>query len=144
MLTEICQELRNWFDLNRYYGSFKISDGALTADFLVPNQYFRIKGSIFNDGVHKFGVDELEDEDFEGEVWALGIPQAVIQLSEDIDAWKTKYENVDSEAMSPYTSESFGGYSYSKGTSAMSVSGKDIATGWKAVFASQLNRWRKI
>lgn len=141
MLTELCQELRNWFDLDRRYGEFTISGGALTADFLVAGQYYRIKGSIFNDGVHKFGVDELDDETFKGEVWALGIPKAVIDLAEEIEAWKAKYESAGSAAMSPFTSESFGGYSYSKNETASSSAS---ATGWKAVFASSLNRWRKI
>lgn len=146
MLTELCQELRNWFDLDRRYGTFTISGGALTADFLVQGQYYRIKGSIFNDGVHQFGDEtDLVDETFNGEVWAMGIPKAVIELSEQIDAWKTKYESIDSQSMSPYQSESFGGYSYSKAsTSAAAGSAASTPTGWKAVFASALNRWRKI
>ena len=146
MLTELCQELRNWFDLDRKYGTFTISGGALTADFLVNGQYYRIKGSIFNDGVHKFGdnKDTLTNETFEGEVWALGIPKAVIDLAGRITEWRTKYEAVNSAAMSPFQSESFGGYSYSKSGSGTSGSAASTPTGWKAVFASELNRWRKI
>lgn len=147
MLTELCQELRNWFDLNRYEGTFTISGGTLTADFLQEGQYFRIIGSIFNDGVHKYGdaSDVLDDEEFTGSVWALGIPKAVVQLADDIDAWAAKYESVNSQAMSPYQSESFGGYSYQKAsTSAAQGSAASTPTGWKTVFASNLNRWRKI
>ena len=146
MLTELCQELRNWFDLDRRYGTFEISGGALTADFLVQGQYYRIKGSIFNDGVHQFGDEtDLVDETFRGEVWAMGIPKAVVELSEQIDAWKAKYEAVDSQAMSPFQSESFGGYSYSKGSGSTAASAAaSTPTGWKSVFASSLNRWRKI
>lgn len=145
MLTELCQELRNWFDLDRKYGTFTISGGALTADFLQPGQYYRIKGSVFNDGVHQFGTDEIIDETFTGEVWALGIPKAVIDLADEITEWKAKYEVVNSQAMSPFQSESFGGYSYSKGSgSAASGAAASTPTGWKAVFASSLNRWRKI
>ena len=146
MLTDLCQELRNWFDLERYEGTFTISGGALTADFLQTNQYYRIIGSIFNDGVHKYGdpTDILEDEEFKGAVWALGIPKAVICLDKQIDEWIAKYGGVDSVAMSPYTSESFGGYSYSKGSNLAAVTSANSATGWKAMFASQLNRWRKI
>ena len=146
MLTDLCQELRNWFDLNRYEDTFTISGGTLTADFLLDGQYFRIIGSVFNDGVHKYGDsgDVLEDETFTGAVWALGIPKAVLQLNDDIDAWIAKYGGADSNAMSPYTSESFGGYSYSKGSNLASVTSANSATGWKAMFASQLNRWRKI
>lgn len=146
MLTELCQELRNWFDLNRYEGTFTISGGTLTADFLQQGQYFRIIGSVFNDGVHKYGdnTDVLTNEVFTGSVWALGIPKAVIQLAAEIAEWKTKYESVNSQSMSPFTSESFAGYSYTKSSSSSSGTAGASPTGWKAVFASSLNRWRKI
>lgn len=144
MLTELCQELKNWFVHDKHVGTFTITDGTLTADFLLDRQYYRVKGSVFNDGVHQYGVHEgLVDETFTGEVWALGIPNAVIELAEAIEAWIAKYETVDSAAMSPYQSESFGGYSYSKGGGS-SAAGGVSPTGWKAAFASQLNRWRKI
>ena len=147
MLTELCQELRNWFDRERFYGTFEITGGTLTAPFLIAGQYYRIKGSIFNDGVHKYGdtKDELTDETFNGEVWAMAVPKAVINLAAEIAEWQAKYGTVDSSAMSPFQSESFGGYSYSKtSTSAAAGSAASTPTGWKAVFASELNRWRKI
>ena len=144
MLTELCQELRNWFDLERRTGTFTISGGALTADFLQPNQYYRIIGSVFNDGVHKYAdnTDTLTDETFTGAVWALGIPKAVISLATEIAAWVAKY-GVDSAAMSPFNSESFGGYSYSKG-SGNSQASASSPSGWQAAFGSRLNKWRKI
>lgn len=146
MLTELCQELRNWFDLNRYEGTFTISGGTLTADFLLDGQYYRVIGSVFNDGVHKYGDSEdvLEDEIFIGQVWALGIPKAVVKLSENIAAWREKYEDVNSPAMSPYTSESFGGYSYSKSAGGSSGSQGSSSNGWQSAFANSLNRWRKL
>lgn len=143
MLTELCQELHNWFEREKRSGSFRIVDGMLEADFLLPGQYFRVMGSIFNDGVHQHGTSEMNDEDFTGSVWSLAIPEAVIQLSEDIDAWRAKYEAPDSSAMSPYMSESFGGYSYSKGN-AIRGTGSGGATSWRTSFASRLNEWRKI
>lgn len=143
MLTELCQELHNWFEREKRSGSFRIVDGMLEADFLLPGQYFRVMGSIFNDGVHQYGNDYLNDEDFTGSVWSLAIPDAVIKLAEDIDAWRTKYEAADSSAMSPYMSESFGGYSYSKG-SAISGTGSGGATSWRTSFASRMNAWRKV
>ena len=142
MLTELCQELNNWFEREKRSGSFRIVDGMLEADFLLPGQYFRVMGSLFNDGVHQYGNDFLSDEDFTGSVWSLAIPVAVIKLSEDIDAWRAKYEAPDSSAMSPYMSESFGGYSYSKG-SAISGTGTGAAS-WRTSFASRMNAWRKI
>lgn len=143
MLTELCQELNNWFEREKRSGSFRIVDGMLEADFLLPGQYFRVMGSLFNDGVHQYGNDFLNDEDFTGSVWSLAIPAAVIKLSEDIDAWRAKYEAPDSSAMSPYMSESFGGYSYSKG-SAISGTGTGGATSWRTSFASRMNAWRKV
>ena len=49
MLTELCQELRNWFDRERHPGTYEITGGVLTAPFLVSGQYYRIIGSVFND-----------------------------------------------------------------------------------------------
>lgn len=144
MLTELCQELRNWFDLERHFGSFEISGGALNVDFLANGQYYRIVGSVFNDGVHKRGdaTDTLTNETFDGAVWALGIPKAVIDLAAEISAWVAKYGGAEGVATSPFASESFGGYSYSKATFASS-GGSGAAT-WQAVFKSRLNMWRKI
>lgn len=143
-LTELCQELRNWFDRDRRTGTFEITGGSITADFLQNGQYYRIIGSIFNDGIHQFPVADLKEETFEGSVWALAIPEPVIKLSEDIEAWREKNEDVDSANMSPFQSESFGGYSYSK----VSTSGQNTANGgglsWKNVFASRMNAWRKL
>ena len=144
MLTELCQELRNWFDKERRYGTFTISGGALTADFLQAGQYYRIAGSIFNDGVHKYGAEatgELKDETWTGAVWVLAIPKEVVALADEIKAWRVKYEATDSAALSPFQSESFGGYSYSKGGSTTSGG---TGTDWTSVFKKRLNMWRKI
>lgn len=143
MLTELCQELRNWFDRERHFGTFTIQNGNITADFLQNGQYYRIVGSVFSDGVHQYPSSELRDETFTGAVWALAIPAQVINLSTEIEKWRGKYESADSAALSPFTSESFGGYSYTKG----SGSGSDGSGGgasWQSAFRAQLNRWRKI
>ena len=145
MLTELCQELRNWFDRERHTGSFTIVGGVLTADFLLPGQYYRVMGSVFNDGVHQYGdaSDTLIDETFDGSVWALAIPAAVINLAAEIAEWQTKYGGADSPAMSPFSAESFGGYSYSKGSGG--GSGRTAASvSWKDVFSGKLNAWRKL
>lgn len=145
MLTELCQELHNWFEKEKHVGTFTIENGGLAVSFLKTNQYYRIVGSVFNDGVHKYGdnTDVLTDEEFEGSVWALGIPKAVINLAAEIAEWQTKYGTAGSAAMSPFMSESFGGYSYSKGGSGSSSSA-ETAPSWKTAFASSLNLWRKI
>lgn len=156
MIEEICRELNNWFDRksdgtdDRYFGTFTISDGAidLSETDIMPNQYFRIVGSRFNDGVHKYepevGAPTLTDETFNGAVWAMAVPPSVIALTTEIEAWQNKYGTVDSPAMSPYTSESFGGYSYSK-ASRSSSNGADSGSGtWQSVFANRLNKYRKL
>ena len=112
----------------------------------MDGQYYRICGSVFNDGVHKYGdeSDSLVDESFDGAVWAMAVPPAVIALDADITAWQEKYGGAESEAMSPFTSESFGGYSYSK-SSRSGTSGDDAGAGsWQSAFAGRLNMWRKI
>lgn len=147
MLTEICQELRNWFDTyqDKWLGDFVIEDGVLSGEGveLQDGQYYRIISSVFNDGVHQVGVSSLFPERFRGAVWAMAVPPQIIALSEKIQAWLDKYGGIDSVAMSPYNSESFGGYSYSKSGGA-SGSGAGSGADWRSAFAADLNRWRKI
>ena len=150
MLTELCQELKNWFEREIHFGTFTIEGGQLTdSSFLQDGQYFRIVDSVFNDGVHKYEPtnaqrEQLHDEVFEGAIWAMAVPPTVIALSDKIQAWITKYGDVNSTAMSPFQSESFGGYSYSKGSGSASASGGSSVPTWQSTFANELNRWRKI
>ena len=82
MITQICQSIRNWFDIERHFGTFTIKDGSIApSDFLQDGQYYRIIGSVFNDGVHKFGSDTLTDEKpFDGAVWAMAVPPDFLLL----------------------------------------------------------------
>ena len=142
-LTELCKELNNWFDLKRYFGEFTIEDGTLKDDLgLLDNQYYRIVGSIFNDGVHQFGTDDsLTDETFDGAVWAMAVPPQVTALLTEINDWESKY----GEAFkSPYQSESFAGYSYSKASGTSAGEAGNSAGGVLAVFSDKLNQWRKV
>ena len=146
MLTELCKELNNWFDQFRCFGRYTIKDNVITGNYsLQNNQYFRIVGSVFNDGVYKYDENlELVDEVFDGSIWAMAVPQEVIALASDIEAWKDKYQSIDSPAMSPYNSESFGGYSYSKSGGASSSGNVDLSGTWQGAFADRLNHYRKI
>ena len=154
MLTELCGFLKNWFEVDRLYGDFKVVAGVITyADGtelpLQNGQYFRVIDSIFNDGVYVYPPTTeadtsvvLKDEEFTGAVWCLAIPKEVVALADEIADWMTKYSGVDSAALSPFNSESFGGYSYSK-------SGGNTADGgngssWQSVFGNRLQRYRKI
>lgn len=136
MLTEICAELRNYFVTKIHGGTFEIVGGKIVpSDFLQDGQYFRITGSLFNDGVYQFPASDLTDEVFTGAVWAMAVPPAVIALAAEIEA----FQHSDAGKPSPYISESFGGYSYTRATG----SNGGVAS-WQTVFAKRLNKWRKI
>lgn len=161
MLTELCGYLRNWFEDLKLYGNFKIANGVISyADGtelpIQDGQYFRVIGSVFNDGVHKYGANDsssdssedasgestLKDEEFDGSIWRLKLPPDFIELADDIKAWQDKNGSLDSQAMSPFSSESFGGYSYSKssGNTADSANGGS----WQSVFGNRIMRYRKV
>lgn len=144
MLTELCAELNNYFWRQKRVGKFAIVGGTISVPGLQNDQYFRIIGSVFNDGVHKYPVSGLKDEEFEGAIWSMAVPQTVIDLASDIAAWQAKYGTVESQSMSPFNSESFGNYSYSKGSIFAGSSGSGNPNSWQAVFASRLNKWRRI
>lgn len=138
MLTEICAELRNWFVVPNgvHIQTYTISGGSISpSDFLQDGQYFRIVGSVFNDGVYRYPAHDLVDETFKGAVWAMAVPPAVIELLQKIQEFETATAN----APTAYISESFGGYTYTKATDE-----NGLPAGWRSVFKNELNRWRKL
>ena len=138
IITEICAELRNWFVVPNgvHIQTYTISGGSIAPlDFLQEGQYFRIIGSVFNDGVHQYPAADLTDEVFHGAVWAMAVPPSLIALSAEIE----EYNKSDAGKASPYISENFGGYGYTKATGS---NGKVLT--WKSVFADALNRYRKL
>ena len=140
-LADLCAEIRNYFEKSKVFGTFRIEDGVLDFSGIQAGQFFRIVGSVFNDGVYVYPASGLIDEEFEGAVWLMAVPPAVLDLLEDINAWLNDPKTI--EAMSrPYQSESFGGYSYTKASGSGSASGNALT--WQSQFASRLNRWRKI
>lgn len=136
MLTELCAYLKNYFlhDDSVHEGTYDIENGSIVLPFLLEGQYFRITGSALNDGVYQYPVDTLNDETFTGAVWVMNIPPAVIELSNEISAWCAN--NADA-INSPYMSESFGGYSYSKDSSGGGVT-------WQKHFARSLKAYRRL
>lgn len=137
MLNELCLELNNFFEYARYIGDINIENGNVQTELLQDGQYFRIVGSVFNDGVYQYPTTDLHDETYHGGLWALAIPKEVIALADEVKDWQTKYGGLDS--LSPYQSESFGGYSYTK------ASGLGSSTaGWQDVYKSKLDNWRKL
>ena len=131
MLETILTHLHNWFPLQdgKHSGTFTIVSGVPDVDFLRPGQYYRVKGSVFSDGLHCSPEENLHDEVFRGEIWALAIPPAVIALADEIAAWREKNPETDK------TSESFGGYSYTRGGAGGSST---AGGGWQTAFAARL------
>ena len=148
MLREVLDYVHNWFIKEPHVGAFVIDNGALSpADFLLEGQRFRVVGSVLNDGLytyHSSGIKDgddkavtLKDEAFNGTICALAVPRDVIALADEIGAWVT----ANSDTLnSPYTSESFGGYSYTKA----SAGAGEKAYGWQTQFSGRLNQWRKL
>lgn len=155
-ITEICAYLRNYFPpksqkADKGYihgGNFKISGQTVAPlDFIKQGQYFRIYGSELNDGVYcntPESLTKLNNEIFSGEIHAMSVPPDFLKLCEDIDNWRTKNESADSVNMSPFVSESFGGYSYSKNGGRTGGSDGGNAVTWQEQFEKRLNIWRKI
>lgn len=142
MLEEVLRHLKNWFVYDFRQGTYTIEDGQIIAQsgaipHLMNGQYFRITGSVFNNGVHQYPADDLTNETFAGQIWALAIPKALMDTVQEIAAWQEKNGE---GAASPYTSESFGGYSYTKASNG----GSGGAVTWESAFRNRLNIWRKI
>lgn len=148
MIGEICAELKNYFtyEADRYIGDFVISDGTISPSFDLPTDYIRIVGSRLNDGVHKKtnGSFQLVDESFHGAIWVMSPPSDFLALAAEIEEWQNKNGGANSAAMSPFQSESFGGYSYSKASGGSAESGISSVPTWKSTYASRLNRYRRI
>ena len=167
-IEALCAETHNWFTDKPVIDDWKIEGGSLALPFLSVGQFFRIVGSKFNDGIYIMGPDgkvahdidwklpfeeghtwdpiptviwkevegfTLADEEFHGGIWPMSIPKSFIQLAEEI---KT-YNDSDMAKPTPYISESFGGYSYSKGVGSTG----NADNSWQKVFGTKLKRWRK-
>lgn len=147
MLDQICAEIKNYFTYegDKYFGDYAIIDGVITPSIDIPTDYIRIVGSHLNDGVHKVSDGDLVDEGkFHGAIWLMSPPAAFLQLVSEIESWQEVNGKADSAAMSPFQSESFGGYSYSKGSGSSSASGASSVPTWQSTYASQLRAYRRI
>ncbi len=132
MLEDVMRETRNFFAVREFSGQFTIKDSVLSPACIAEGQYFLIEGSVFNDGVYQYG-DTLTDEEFTGHVSLLAPPASFLSLVKEIEDYQTKYGEA-----SPYTSESFGGYSYTK------AAGSNGSVSWADVYSKRLNVWRKV
>lgn len=149
MLQQVCDFVHNYFVLETHVGDFIIAEGTISLPFLLNGQRFKIIGSALNDGIYTYHTDGtifdddgvtgvvLSPETFNGTVIAMGVPAAFDSIVKEIISWVDKHRSV---LDSPYQSESFGGYSYTK---AAGKSGSGAFT-WQDAFRSRLNAYRKI
>ena len=147
MLEEVLRYVNNRFDRDRYGrevghadGRFSVVGGAVEIGGLAEGQYFWVEGSALNDGLHRYGDADMEDEDFEGRVVFLRVPRAVSDLAGEIADWCDANAKV---LDSPMQSESFGGYSYTRASGA--ASGNEApSAGWQVHFGARLRPYRKL
>lgn len=138
-LYELLVYLRNFFPGEKwqFFGE-DITDKRLLLPGLENGDYYLIEGSRRNNGIHVYGNSDLRNETYSGIVTELCIPTELLILLDEINAWQEKH----AEALqSPYQSESFGGYSYTKASESV---GTGESMSWKTVFAPRLRMWRKI
>lgn len=144
-ITDFCCELNNFFKKEIYLGEFTIEGGRIVLPAIVDikdGQYFRIVGSVFNDGVYQYPAVGLTNETFRGAVWAMAVPPAALALFEKIQEWDAQYGN-SAANYSPYTSETFHHYSRSQHI-ATNSKGEIVQQTWQGVFRKELSRFRKL
>lgn len=143
MLTEICAYLHNYFDYERHHGNITIVGGVIFCNgneiMLEEGQYFalfrnRIPLGVFN--------EVPPDKTFEGSVWLMDVPQAVLNADKWADEWMKQNGGADSASNSPFQSESFGGYSYNKGSNSNGKGGMSVFD--NAQFNRMLYPYRKL
>lgn len=153
MLTDVCDYVHNYFESERHSGTFEVADGGIAGLelFLQNGQRFRILGSALNDGIYTYHSDgqifdddgttgvTLAAEQFTGAIVTMSVPTAFLKIVEDAIAWQSANQAV---LDSPYQSESFGGYSYSKSSGSGSNAGGVL--GWQDRFRARLNAYRKV
>ena len=140
LMDDICGYLHNYFVADIHEGTYTVANGGIDLP-LQTDQYFCVRGSVFNDGGWQYPAPDMHDETFKGQIGSMAVPAAVIALASDISDWITAY--ADSNLDSPFTSESFNNYSYSKAQSTSADGGYAPVT-WQNIFSSRLARWRKL
>lgn len=143
-LNMICEYLNNWFWREKIAGTFDVTAGSIDVPSLKDGQYYRIIGSVFNEGIHIYPSSDLKAEEFKGEVWAMVIPEDIIALASDLHSWLAEYGTAGSEALSPYSSESFNGYSYSKNAGGGADASGAGANSWQNAFSYRLIPYRRL
>ena len=143
MLSEICAYLHNYFDYERHYGDISIIGGVIFCNgeqiSLDGVQHF----ALFRNRIPLGVFSEVpSDKTFEGAIWLMDIPDAIINADKWADDWMKTNGSADSATNSGFQSESFGGYSYNKGTNSSGKGGSSVFD--NAQFNRMLSPYRKL
>lgn len=147
VLEQVLNHIHNWFVYDEIGVSHcAVEGGSLPASVSIPEgAWYRIQGSLLNDGLHQHPAADLMDETFDGTITVCAIPNALLSVVEEIEDWQLHYSEARRKALSsPYSSESFDGYSYTLKDFSGASSASGGLSGWQAAFASRLNPFRKI
>ena len=121
-------------------GTFSIEGGTMAVDGPKAGQWLWVEGSALNDGLWRYPLSGMADEEFEGRVLFLRVPRGFEAVCREIAEWQA----ANAEALSgPYQSESFGGYSYSMAGGG--AQGNEApAAAWQLRFGARLRPWRRL
>lgn len=139
-IEAVMRRVKNFFTRRGeqpYSGEISITGNVLTP---APSAlWVAIRGSLYHDGVYQCvngylqGVPEgRPDETFVGVVWQLYPPDDFLALCEEINSYDQK------NPVGAYQSESFGDYSYTRGT------GSGGVMTWEQAYASALAPYRRM
>ena len=142
-ITRMCTVLHNFFTdkSHIFYNIYTIPDNILNNNFIKQGQYFRITGSVFNNGVYCNTPDDLKrlkNETFKGAIWGMDVPADFGSLCEEVERFNVKIAELSGNFRG-YSSESWGGYSYNLPTSAPSY-----MQDWQCKIRQAMNAYRKI
>ena len=143
-MLEIMRDVKNYFVGNIIAGIFEIRKGAIDLDKeLLKGYKFVIiqadekygglyslsdRGSLLKDG------KRVRDGRFTGTLYLLDPPEDFLSLADEIKEYRKN------NPQTGIVSESFGGYSYSL----HSGGAANAPSGWREVFRSRLNKYRKM
>jgi hypothetical protein len=144
-LTNLCQDLKNWFEDRdvKYIGQITLAEnGDVFCNGvkigLEEGEYYRVIKSKFSDGIHIYPDADTRPESFDGAVWPLRINPAFLQEAQQLGLWDS---TTGKKLRGPYSSEnlSASGYSYTM------RSAYDIAKATlRSAFPEFFSRWGKI
>lgn len=132
-VAAVMRHINNFFEVGSISGRIAISGNAIVPD--TGSAWCYISGSWMHDGLWPVqdgklqGLpDGLPDEEFDGRVWQISPPPDFLDLCKEISAYDDK---VPAGAM---VSESFGSYSYNRGS----------VRSWMSEFSERLLPYRRM